>query len=195
MPPSHPCSEMEDDNRSYLAYRWLSQVFIELDDGDKRFLRALSQTLWADDGDYVLSIPHFWALVHLGVPDGRTMVELAHLLICDPSNVTAIVDKFEEREWAQRLRGKAGDRRYMRVVLTPAGWKVRRQVSAAYHHWVHRRLAVLAQDQIDQLIELLQVLHRASLLGTEQVVAEIADKLPEVGSLGGRHTLDAPVRN
>ncbi|MGZ6351375.1 MAG: MarR family winged helix-turn-helix transcriptional regulator [Ktedonobacterales bacterium] len=195
MPPSHARSGMEDDNRSYLAYRCLSQVFIELDDGDKRFLRALSQTLWADDGDYVLTVPHFWALVHLGVPDGRTMSELAHLLICDPSNVTAIVDKLEEREWAQRLRGKAGDRRYMRVVLTPAGWSVRRQVNAAYHQWVQRRLAVLSHDQLDHLIELLRVMHRATLLDTEQAVAEITDMLAEVGSLGGGHTLDAPVRN
>jgi DNA-binding MarR family transcriptional regulator len=185
LPPSLAGSEAEDDDHNYLAYRYLSTVFIELDDSDKRFLRVLSQVLWADDRDYVLTIPHFWALVHLGVPDGRTMAELAHLLICDRSNVTAIVDKLEERGWAERLRGKAGDRRYMRVVLTPSGWGVRRQVKAAHRAWVQRRLAILSREQLDQLTTLLKAMQGAIQLDPEQVVSEVTDSLAGVGATDG----------
>ena len=72
----------------------------------RRFLAALSPVTRngregdhsgeaGDNQDYVLTIPHFWALAHLEPDDGRTMAELARLLICDKSNVTKIVDKLE----------------------------------------------------------------------------------------------------
>jgi DNA-binding MarR family transcriptional regulator len=195
LPDSHAHTTAEDDDRSYLAYRYLSQVFIELDDSDRRFLRALSQALWPDDGHYVLSITHFWALVHLGVPDGRTMAELADLLLCDRSNVTAVVDKFEERGWAERLRGKAGDRRYLRVILTPAGWTVRRQVMVAHREWVQRRLAILPFEQLDQLIALLKAMQGTTALDPDQIVAELIGTLAEVGAADGGPPVDAAVRS
>jgi len=55
-----------------------------------------------------LTITQFWALVHLEDEEGRSLSELANLLICDKSNVTSIVDKMEEMGLAERKRGKAG---------------------------------------------------------------------------------------
>ena len=155
-------------------YRLLSEVFIEMDDGDKRFFRALSLQLWGEHNDYTLTIPHYWALVHLGRPEGRTMAELAQLLICDKSNVTAIVDKLEEQRWAERLRGKAGDRRFMQVILTPAGRVIRGQVMAAHAEWVRTRFAVLTPDQLEQLTSLLEILHPGFRLNPEPVVEQVS---------------------
>lgn len=59
-----------------------------------------------------LTIPHFWALVHLEPIEGRTMTELAQLLIRDKGTVTTIIDKLEAYGWVTRLRSEEGDRRY-----------------------------------------------------------------------------------
>lgn len=165
-------STVADDARCR-AYPAYSSVFIELDDGDKRFLRALPLALRADATDYVLTISHFWTLVHLGAPEGRTMVELAQLLMCDKSNVTAIADKFEEQGWARRIREKAGDRRYMRVILTVSGRAARRLAMDAHREWIERRLAVLSDDQLDQLTTLLGVMKETATVAPEGVVAGV----------------------
>src|SRR6266699_2954728 len=58
------------------------------------------------------------ALRNLGEP--RSQRELAQCLKFDASNVTAIVDRLEERGLVER-RVDPSDRRVRRVVLTPAG--------------------------------------------------------------------------
>jgi DNA-binding MarR family transcriptional regulator len=167
------------EDRGHAVYQLLSQVFIEMDDGDRRFFRALSQALLGDAEDYTLTVPHFWALVHLGDEDGRTMAELASLLICDKSNVTAIVDKLEERSWAERRRGKAGDRRFMRVVLTAAGRALREQVMEAHDEWVRRRFAGLHATELDRLATLLKLVQPGFRLDPSRVVAEVfPDSIP-----------------
>ena len=107
------------------------------------------------------------------------MAELAQLLICDKSNVTAIVDKLEEQGWVRRIRGKAGDRRFMRVILTESGWDVRQLVMDAHGEWVRRRMAVLDDDRLDELMTLLRSLHGAMQVEPEPVVA---DALAPAGS-------------
>ena len=139
----------------YEAYRQLSAAFIELDVGDGRFLQAFSRWLFGPASELVLTIPRFWALVHLGDPNGHTMMELAQLLLCDKSNVTAIVDKLEERGWATRVRGKAGDRRFTSVVLTPEGRRVRDLAVPAHTAWVSTRFAGLGDAELVQLAGLL----------------------------------------
>ena len=155
-------------DRANAVYHALSRAFIEMDTGDKRFLAALSAAAGIgparansdaagahDDDDYVLTIPHFWALAHLEPEDGRTMAELGRLLICDRSNVTKLVDKLEELGWARRAPGAHGDRRYIRVMLTPAGRATGARVRAAHSEWVRRRFAVFTPDQLNQLEALL----------------------------------------
>ena len=67
------------------------------------------------------------ALSALDVPGGRTMRSLADEWGCDASNATWIVDRLEERGFAER-RAIAGDRRVKLVVLTAAGAKARQKV-------------------------------------------------------------------
>jgi DNA-binding MarR family transcriptional regulator len=65
------------------------------------------------------------ALLHLASP--LPMNELAAVLACDNSNVTGLVDRLEARGLVAR-QANPDDRRVKRVVLTPAGANLRRQL-------------------------------------------------------------------
>ena len=67
------------------------------------------------------------ALSALDVTKGRTMRSLADEWGCDASNATLIIDRLEQRGFAER-RGKPGDRRVKLVVLTSAGVKTRQRL-------------------------------------------------------------------
>jgi len=123
----------------------ISKVFIHLDDSDRQLMRRFG-----------LTVTQYWALVHLHDKQGRSLSELANLLICDKSNVTSVVDKLEETGVAERKRGKAGDRRYTRVVLTEDGLLLRERVMAAREHLLEKRLEVIAVDDLHQLIHSLK---------------------------------------
>ena len=151
---------MEHDDTSNPAtlaqeiYRLLSQSFIRLDTADMYLMRRFGLTL-----------SQSWALVHLGNPQGRSLSELAQLLICDKSNVTGIVDKFEQDGLAVRKRGKDGDRRYTRVILTEQGHHMRTVVMQAREYMIYERLKTLSQQEMLSLHQSLQQL--ATLLNTQ----------------------------
>lgn len=140
--------------------RLVSSVFIHLDEGDRQIMKRFG-----------LTTTQYWALVHLEDPEGRSLSELAALLICDKSNVTSLVDKLEEVGLAERKRGKAGDRRYTRVVLTEAGQELRRRVKATREQIISTRLRPLGFDALHQLYE---ALHRIdALLGAQFTSGEL----------------------
>ena len=132
----------------------VSKVFIHLDDGDRQLMR-----------NFGLTVTQYWALVHLHDKQGRSLSELANLLICDKSNVTSVVDKLEETGLAERKRGKAGDRRYTRVVLTEEGQQLRRQVMLAREYLLEKRLEVIDSDDLRRCVSLLN--HLAHALQTQ----------------------------
>ena len=63
-------------------YLLLTDLFYLLDDTDRQFF-----------GEYGLSTRQFWALHHLSVTAGLSMIDLSRLLFTDKSNVTAIGGK------------------------------------------------------------------------------------------------------
>jgi DNA-binding MarR family transcriptional regulator len=131
--------------------RLISKVFIHLDDSDRQLMRMFG-----------LTVTQYWALVHLEDEEGRSLSELANLLICDKSNVTSIVDKLEAAGLAERKHGKAGDRRYTRVVLTQQGQQLRERVMVAREHLVESRFRSLSIDELHQLF--LSFQHLADVL-------------------------------
>jgi len=126
---------------------FLSQCFLELDEGEHQLMKRFGLTL-----------TQYLALVHLEDEEGRSLSELADLLICDKSNVTSIVDKLEESGLAERKPGKNGDRRYIRVVLTPQGQQLRTKLIAAREHLLRMRFQALNIESLQQLREPLQQL-------------------------------------
>src|SRR5579859_369442 len=129
-------------------YQLMSQTFMRLDVGDQLLMQRFGLT----------TLTQSWALVHLEQPEGRSLTELANLLICDKSNVTAIVDKLEKEGWAVRKRGKAGDRRYTRVVLTEQGHQLRQAVIAAREQMIRERLHTLPSHDLHQIHDSLEIL-------------------------------------
>lgn len=119
----------------------ISKIFIHLDDNDRQLMRKFG-----------LTVTQYWALVHLENEEGRSLSELANLLICDKSYVTSIVDKLEELGLAERKRGKAGDRRYTRVVLTGEGRRLRSIVIEAREHLVEQRLHIVQREDMSQFV-------------------------------------------
>ena len=127
--------------------QFLAQSFLELDEGERQLMKRFGLTL-----------TQYWALVHLNSEEGRSFTELADLLICDKSNVTSIVDKLEENGLAIRIRGKAGDRRYIRVVLTNQGHQLRKKLMATQEHLLRMRLHTLDRENLLRLHEPLRQL-------------------------------------
>jgi DNA-binding MarR family transcriptional regulator len=79
-------------------------------------------------------------------------VALAERLQCDPSNVTFLVDRLEERGLVERV-AVATDRRVKAIALTTAGVATRdRLIRAAATSKVFARLAPEEQDQLADLL-------------------------------------------
>jgi DNA-binding MarR family transcriptional regulator len=72
-----------------------------------------------------------WRLDPAAGPLPRRTV--AERLRCDPSNVTFLVDRLEQRELVRRARSR-DDRRVRALSLTPAGVRVRHRLIAAIAH-------------------------------------------------------------
>jgi DNA-binding MarR family transcriptional regulator len=136
------------------VYQLLSHSFIRLDTTDMYLMRRFGLTLTQS-----------WALVYLDNSEGRSLSELASLLVCDKSNVTSIVDKLEKDGFAARKHGKAGDRRYTRVILTDAGHQLRNAVMSARAAMVRERLQTLAPQDLHRIHHALQEL--ATLLNSQ----------------------------
>ena len=126
---------------------FLSQSFLELDEGERQLMKHFGLTL-----------TQYWALVHLKDEEGHSLTELADLLICDKSNVTSLVDRLEKSGLAERKAGKNGDRRFIRVVLTPQGHHLRTIVLSAREHLLKQRFQILDTESLQQLRAPLQML-------------------------------------
>lgn len=72
-----------------------------------------------------LTVPQALLLRELSSP--LAMNKVAGRLHCDASNVTGIVDRLEGRGLVER-RVRPDDRRVKELVLTPEGWKMKRQL-------------------------------------------------------------------
>jgi DNA-binding MarR family transcriptional regulator len=74
-----------------------------------------------------LTFPLAHALRILDPERPRPMGELAEILVCDASNVTALADRLESKGLVER-RADPADRRVKALVLTAAGARLREQV-------------------------------------------------------------------
>ena len=129
--------------------QFLAQSFLELDEGERQLMKRFGLTL-----------TQYRALFHLKDEEGRSLSELAAILICDKSNMTSLVDKLEKEGLAERRPGKNGDRRYIRVVLTPQGRQLRSELIAAQEHLLSMRLRTLNVENLLKLHEPLRELAR-----------------------------------
>ena len=66
-------------------------------------------------------------------PDGISQTDLSRELLMHRSNATGLVDRLEERHLVKR-RNTPGDRRAYRVVLTPHGMRLLKEILPHYYH-------------------------------------------------------------
>jgi DNA-binding MarR family transcriptional regulator len=81
---------------------------------------------------------------------GRTMRALATEWMCDPSNATWVVDRLEERGFAQR-RSDPDDRRVKLVVLTALGAKTKGNLATELYR-PPPELVTLGRSDLDALL-------------------------------------------
>lgn len=102
------------------------------------------------------TLPRFDVMAALHrAPDGLKMSALSSVLRVSNGNVTGIVDRLEAEGLAVRLP-VAGDRRAMRVRLTPAGAAAFADLAVQHEAWVDELLGVVTAAEADHLIDQLQ---------------------------------------
>jgi DNA-binding MarR family transcriptional regulator len=122
-------------------------------------------------GELGISPGHAKALTLLAADDPPPMGVLAEGLHCDASFVTNIVDKLEEKGFAER-RPSPTDRRVKTVVITDAGLKARAKFEAAIY------------EPPPELLDLSD----ADLKALARIVAKLPTKAAEVAAVSAEAT-------
>jgi DNA-binding MarR family transcriptional regulator len=116
-------------------YRMIYDIYVLLDDGDRRVLRAFN-----------LSTSQYSVLLLLDADQGWRLTDLSDRLLFDKSTVTRIVDRLEQMELVRRIADPS-DRRVQRVLLTPQGVSLREKAHSAHERSMEERLAVLDDEE------------------------------------------------
>lgn len=127
-------------------YRMIHDIYVLLDDGDRRVLRAFN-----------LNTSQYAVLRLLDIDEGWRLTDLSERLLFDKSTITRIIDRLEQSNLVQRV-ADATDRRVQRVVLTATGLAQREVARAAHERSVERRMAVLDTSEQHCLRQLLDKL-------------------------------------
>lgn len=135
-----------DDDLPGELYRRLQQIYVLLDDDDRRSLRALGLTPTQLNLMRLLDAPGEGA-------QGRTISRLAELLLCTRGNVTRLVQRLVEAGLVRTEPDRA-DQRLVKVYLTDTGGQLLR-VAQAHHGAANRlRFAGMTDEELRQLNEL-----------------------------------------
>ena len=87
-------------------------------------------------------------------PDGLRMSALSRYLMVTGGNVTGLTDELEKDGLVQR-DAEPGDRRSVRVALTPKGRKVFERMASEHEGWVIELFGGIADTERHQLYDLL----------------------------------------
>jgi DNA-binding MarR family transcriptional regulator len=134
------------NNLSRQQHQLFHEIFVLLDDGDRRTLAALE-----------LTPLEFALLERLDPQVGRRLTDVGVELLCVKSTITRLVDRLEANGLVQRLPDPE-DRRAQRITLTSTGVAVRRSAEALHHSSIERRLNALEPTEQRTLIALLEKL-------------------------------------
>ncbi|WP_322512932.1 MarR family transcriptional regulator [Chloroflexus sp.] len=153
----------QHDVRSHLPHQLIHDVYVLLDDGDRR---ALAHTN--------LTPLEFNLLLQLDLEQGQRLTDVGAKLLCVKSTITRLVDRLE-RDGLVRRNPDPDDRRAQRLILTPRGAAVRAEALAMHNAAVERRMNLLDTEEQEQLTRLLLKLRdglAADLAAQQAVEAE-----------------------
>ncbi len=125
-----------------------------------KLARAYS-TLYRLTGDHIrtfgLTQAQFGALESLGHLGCMTIGELCRKQLVSGGNMTVVVDNLEKEGYVERKR-ETGDRRVIRVRLTPKGEKVFRETFPTHAEFVASLASALSDQEQTELARLLKKL-------------------------------------
>ncbi|MFZ0548268.1 MAG: MarR family transcriptional regulator [Candidatus Promineifilaceae bacterium] len=130
----------------HMLYNTLNEIFLILDDGDRRFF-----------SNYELSPSRYYALFHLLEQPGISFSELSNLMLCDKSNITRIIKGLESDELVVR-RPHETDGRTLRLFLSEKGKMLCKKAMVAHRDYNQERFSDLEDIKKDNLLEGLQQL-------------------------------------
>lgn len=139
---------MTENPNEMTLYHRLQQIYVLLDDGDRRALR-----------DMELTPTQYNLLQRLGtnVETGLTITELADKLLCTRGNATRLVQRLDQQGLV-RVGGDPADQRLVRVALTPRGAEQLAAARQAHNASIQRRIGNLEPAVQQKLVELTQSL-------------------------------------
>lgn len=151
----------DSPNLAHQQHRLIHDIYVLLDDGDRR----------------VLDITHltpleFAVLQQLDTSHGRRLTDVGAELLCVKSTITRLVDRLEADGLVLRTPDP-DDRRAQRLLLTARGVAVRSEAMAMHDAAVERRMGLLCPEEQRQLSSLLEKLRaglRADLTHAEERV-------------------------
>lgn len=114
--------------QSIAIYSLLKEIFLLLDDGDRRLFDRFS-----------LTVPRYYVLFHLGAEPGISVSQLSRLMFCDKSNITRLIHGMQSEGLVTR-RPHESDGRVLRLFLTQQGEDLRSEVVAAHEAANRRRI-------------------------------------------------------
>jgi DNA-binding MarR family transcriptional regulator len=129
-----------------MIYNTLNEIFILLDDGDRRFF-----------GNYALSPTRYYALFHLLEQPGISFSELSNRMLCDKSNITRIIKGLEADNLVIRQPHET-DGRTLRLFVSEKGKTLCREAIQAHHNYNQERFSDLEEIKKDNLLDGLQQL-------------------------------------
>ena len=124
----------------------------------KTWIRMLAVTRGAENRlrdylrrEHATTLPRFDVMAALWrCRDGVTMSELSRMLLVSNGNATAVVDRLEADGMARR-EAEDGDRRRIRVRLTPEGLAAFETMAKGHEAEVDAIFANLGQDDLDSM--------------------------------------------
>lgn len=124
-------------------HRLIHDIYVLLDDGDRRVLAPLH-----------LSPLEFAVLQQLDLEQGRRLTDVGATVLCVKSTITRIVDRLESDGLVLRTPDP-DDRRAQRLLLTTKGAAVRQEALSLHNASVEQRFGQLSLEEQQLMCNLL----------------------------------------
>jgi DNA-binding MarR family transcriptional regulator len=129
---------MPDPDRFYTL---LKELFFILDDGDRSLLLR-----------YGLTVPRFYALLHIAEEPGLSSSRLSDLMLCDKSNISRIIKSMETDGYVTR-EAHESDGRAFRLYLSNQGHELCQEAKLAHTAYNRQRFSCIGEIQQDDLLD------------------------------------------
>lgn len=119
-------------------YESLKAIFLHIDNHEKAFLNRFN-----------LSIPRFYALLHIHNHPGINYIDLSNLMLCTKSNTTRVVQGMQKDGLVVRNMHPE-DRRSFQLSLSPTGNALYQRVYPEYLALVDKLMSLFSDEELER---------------------------------------------